>query len=142
MAKTRKKQSAPEGPVQALLSLSPLAGPQVHQFWEMQERLLKEAETFSKHWFERRHTAARTGLQTTAAMFETCTSDPAAAGKALHDWQMQSAERITEDVQEWIDLCTRSAELFASAEVAVNRETMETVSETIKDAGHRHATPV
>lgn len=139
---TNKKSTASTGPVQALSSLSPLVGPQVHQFWDMQERLLNEVETFSKHWFERRHTAARTALQTTAAMFETGTTDPAAAAKALHDWQMQSAERITEDVQEWIDLCTRSAELVTSAEVAANKETMEAVSDTVKDAGHRHATPV
>ncbi|MDE4173733.1 hypothetical protein PXK01_06175 [Phaeobacter sp. PT47_59] len=144
MAKTQtapKSANALEGPAQALLSLSPLAGPQLHQFWEIQEKLLKETEAFTKHWFERRHTAARTALQATAAIFEKSPGDPAAA-KVLRDWQMQSAERVSADIQEWIDLCTRSAEHVASGEAVANKETMDAVSETIKDAGHRHSTPV
>ena len=145
MAKTQSESKTSGGfdqAAQALFSANPLLGPQAHQFWEVQEKILQEAEQFSKHWFDRRHTAARTALQATAELFGTASVDPGAAAKVLHDWQMQSAERVAEDVQEWVDFCTRSAEYVTAGEVSANKETLDSVSAAVEDAEHGHAIPV
>ncbi len=126
----------------AALALNPLAGPQFHQFWEVQEKLLAEVETFSKHWFERRHEAARTALRASSDLFSQGRVDPGAAAKAMQDWQAHSAERVAEDIREWLDLCTRCAGHFVRGEVSANRETLETVSEVAKKATAKHATPL
>lgn len=145
MAKKQSETTAtPDFARQALaaFSVNPLAGPQVHQFWEVQERILGEAEDFSRHWFERRHEAARAALRTTAALFEDGRPNPGAAVKAMQDWQTHSAERIAADIREWVDLCSRCAGHLANGEVSANQEALEALSETAGKATGKHATPV
>lgn len=126
----------------AALSLNPVAGPQVHQFWEIQEKLLAETEAFSKHWFERRHEAARTAIRTSKALFGDGHADIGAAAKAMQDWQAQSAERLAEDIRDWFDLGTRCLGHFATGEADAGRETLEGVAEVAKIVQVKHATPV
>lgn len=130
----------------AALSLNPAAAPQVHQFWEIQEKLLDETEAFSKRWFERRHDAARSALRTSAALFGDGRADIGAAAKAMQDWQAQSAERLAEDLRDWFDMCTRCMGHCATGEADAGRETLETVTQTAAEVADiarvKHATPV
>lgn len=48
---------------QGAVALNPILGPQIEQFWQAQEKMLQEAEAFTKHWFERRHSAAKSALK-------------------------------------------------------------------------------
>lgn len=126
----------------AALSLNPVAGPQVHQFLEIQEKLLDETEAFSKRWFERRHDAARASIRMSKALFGDGRADIGAAATAMQDWQAQSAKRLAEDIRDWFDLSTRCMGHFATGEADAERETIETVAEVAKIAHVKHATPV
>ncbi|WP_371059426.1 hypothetical protein [Rhodosalinus sp. 5P4] len=95
--------------VQRAFGSSPLAAPQMEEFWKAQEQLLDEAEAFSRHWFERRHVAARTAMETARELREGGASDPGSAMKAMGDWQAESVQRMVADWQEWLELCQRCA---------------------------------
>lgn len=97
--------------------------PHLQHFWKAQDEVLKEMEGISHRWFERRHAAARSALDTVRKTtrpgvdFET-------VAEAIRDWQTHSFERMTEDladltavVQTCTALLTRN-ELEAEAEVA------------------------
>lgn len=107
------------------VNANPMVAPQVEHFWDAQDNILKESETFTKHWFARRHTAARTALQTVRTVSETGSSDPAKALSAIADWQAKSMERMVEDVREWFDLCSRCAAHLSRAEIEAGEEGIE-----------------
>lgn len=71
----------------AILAANPLIGPQVRQFRDAQDRILNEAEAFTRHWLERRHEAAKTAIEATKRLTATGPADPATAVKALAEWQ-------------------------------------------------------
>lgn len=129
--------------VPALFSVNPMVGPQVEHFWKAQEEMLKEAETFSEHWFARRHAATKTALDAAKEVTANGGSNPALALEAMFDWQRHSMERIAEDFKEWADMCARCAGHVARAEIEGDSEAIE---ETAKRAAAatktKHATPV
>ncbi len=97
-------------------AMTPILGPQARAFWEAQESILSEAETFSKHWFARRHMAATTALEAAKNMTQNGAGDPGALMKTIADWQAHSVQRIAEDFQEWAALCSRCATHLAPRE--------------------------
>ena len=127
---------------QGMLAVSPLMAPQMEQVWKAQEGLLDETEAFTRAWFDRRHEAARSALETVRKINGNG-SDPAAAMQAITDWQRHSIERMTEDIQQFAEMCSRCVGRIASAETRAAEETLEEIGERTKTAAARkHATPV
>ncbi|MCV2871654.1 hypothetical protein OEZ71_05040 [Defluviimonas sp. WL0050] len=126
----------------AAFRLNPLTGPLARHFWEIQEQLLCEAEEFSQHWFARRHTAARSALKASEAAAGNTVANPAAVMKALSEWQLHSAERIAQDMQEWAGFCARCAGHLAKAEVETGQEALEKASDEIAMIKTEHSDPV
>ena len=127
---------------QVAVALNPVLGPQIEQFWQAQEKMLQEAEAFTKHWFERRHSAAKSPLKAV----ENVTNggpDPSDVIKTLSDWQQHSVERVVGDVQEWVDLCTRCVGHVTTAEIDANKEGLEkTAKQAASGSKTKHATRV
>lgn len=109
--------------------MSPLMGPSAQHFWEAQENLLNEAETFSKHWFERRHAATQAALSVAKDISGNGNGNPGAAVMALSEWQTHSMQRMLEDIREWAALCSRCAAQVAAHETQVVGEAIDTVAE-------------
>lgn len=125
-----------------LLAVSPMMAPQQEQFWKAQGRILEEAETFSKAWFERRHEATQSALDALRKMNGNG-ADPAAAMRAVADWQQGSFKRMADDMQQWVALCATCAGRMAEAEVEAGKEGAEEVVKRTKSAADtKHATPV
>ena len=80
---------------QALFKLNGTAAPQFEQVMKVQEGMLEQAETFTRHWIERRQDAVETALEALNKMNSTDKPDPAAAMQAIFDWQRGSFERLT-----------------------------------------------
>ncbi|MDI3338098.1 hypothetical protein QKW60_16945 [Defluviimonas aestuarii] len=128
--------------VLAVYRLNPLIGPHTRHFWEIQEQILNEAEAFSRHWFARRHIAARTALKASEEVAGFGGADPEEMMTALNAWQHHSAERIAEDMREWAGFCLRCAGHLASGEAAAGREALEKTSLEIAMVTAKHADPV
>ena len=111
--------------MQKLFAPYPMVGPQVEHFWQAQDAILNDAETFARNWFERRHTATRTALNAAKDVTKLDNADPAAAMKVMSDWQSHSMERIAEDVQEWMDLCTRCSAHITQAQMEAGEEGLQ-----------------
>lgn len=101
---------------QELFRMNGAAAPQVAQFWQMQENMLKQTETFARHWFEHRHEATESALKALREMNSTNGSDPTAAMRAISEWQRGSFERMNADLQEWMTLCTHATQQAAAAQ--------------------------
>lgn len=101
---------------QALFKLNGTAASQFEQFWKMQDSMLKEAETFARHWFERRHNATETAVEALHEMGSTGQTDPVAAMQAISNWQRGSAERLTEDLQDLMTLYTHLTQAATTAQ--------------------------
>ena len=97
---------------QQMLGTLPAMTPQMEQFWKTQEGILDDVEDFSRAWFARRHEATRSALET-VRQANGDGADPTAAVGALADWQRHAMERMTEDMREWMELCTRCASRMA-----------------------------
>ncbi len=142
MADESKRVGDPMEHVQGMLALNPVIGPQMQEFWKAQDGVLKETEAFSKAWFERRHAAAQSALETVRKANGNG-ADPSAAMRAMIDWQQGSFRRMAEDLQEWVEMCSRCAGRMADAEVAAGKEGAEEVSKRAKSAAKsNHSTPV
>ena len=125
-----------------MLALNPMIAPQLEQFWRAQDEVLDEAEAYSKAWFERRHDAAQSALETVRKVGGNG-SDPAAAMQAMVRWQQLSFQRMAEDMQQWVDLCTRCAARVTDAEMEAGKESLDEVEKRAKStAKSKHATPV
>lgn len=125
-----------------MFALNPVAEPQMKKFWEAQDGILEEAEAFSRAWFERRHEAAKKALEAVKTANGNG-SDPSAAMRAMVDWQQGSFQRMTDDMQEWVDLCSRCAGRLTQAEAEVVKEGTEKVAKGAKSAAKsQQATPV
>lgn len=125
-----------------MMAANPLISPQMEQFWKAQDGILEEAEAYSKAWFGRRHEATRSALETVRKMNGNG-SDPAAALRAMTEWQQHSFQRLVEDAQEWLELCTRCANRVSDAEMVAGKEGLEEVEKRAKSATRsKHSTPV
>lgn len=123
--------------------ISPMIKPQVEQFWDAQEKMLDEAEAFTRHWFARRHEAARTALDAARTAASGDDAGPAAAMQALSEWQRHSAERLAEDGQEWLAMIARCASYVSETEVEAVEETLsEAVSMAEKTTATAKSEPV
>lgn len=117
---------------QNMLGMIPLIAPQAERFWQAQKDILGETETFSRHWFERRHTATRTALETAKDISANGSSDPVHAMRSVAEWQKQSMERIAEDTREWFDFCARCAGRFGRAELEAGEDSLEEIAKSAK----------
>ena len=128
------EQSKPAMTAAADLIKQAALGPQARHFWEAQESILSEAEAFSKHWFERRHTATKTALEAAKTIAQNGSTDPGAMMKAISDWQTHSMQRVVEDFQEWVALCSRCATHVADHETRSVEADMEKAAETVSSS--------
>ncbi|UWQ64829.1 hypothetical protein K3723_19310 (plasmid) [Leisingera caerulea] len=130
-------------PWQSAMQFNPMYKPQVEQFWNVQEKLLDEAEVFARHWFERRHEAARTALDTARTIASDGPEAPVSVAEAFAEWQRHSAERIAEDGQEWLGMMSRCARYMSDTEADAVEETIgEAVKMTKKATKTAQSDPV
>jgi len=113
---------------QALFVANGAAGAQIERFLDMQDDLLKEAESFARHWFERRHAATETAIKALHTVTSDGKPDPTQAMRAMTDWQRGSFERMMADMQEWTALCMRVAGAAATAPIVA----LETGADQVK----------
>lgn len=121
-------KDAPLSAMQPLSVLAPMIGPQIEHFWKMQDRLLDESQTFTQHWFERRHEAVRTALETARNVSGAAISNPMTAMTLMSDWQKHSSERLAEDAREWFETMSRCADFVIKTETETFDETMSEAS--------------
>lgn len=100
---------------QALLYPNGTVAPGLEQVETLQKEMASHTETFVRHWFERRQEAAETGLMALRQISEANGTDPAAAMRAISDWQRGSFDRMTADLREWTTLCVHAATAAAIA---------------------------
>ena len=101
-------------------------------FWQAQESILKETEGFMKNWFNRRHDATRSALETCANAEAATLQDPASMAQAIANWQSHSMQRIAEDAQDCADLMSRCSALLLNNEVEAAEEPLD---DTVRSAG-------
>ncbi len=116
--------------MQSAMTVNPIVGPQLEQFWNAQEKLLDEAEVFTRHWFERRHQATRTAMEAARKATSTESGTPAEAMKTIADWQRHSLERMVEDAREWMDMATRCSTFISESEAEVVEEAIQEATKT------------
>jgi len=122
-----------------MVALNPMIEPHMEQFWKAQDNILKEAEAYSRSWFQRRHEATQSALETV----RKANGDGADPMRAMVDWQQASFQRLSDDVQEWIEMCSRCAGRLSEAEVEAGKEGAEEAAKRTKSAAKtKHATPV
>ena len=117
-----KPQTAIPDPMRQTQDLFKLNGgvaPQFEQVQKVHETMLKDAQTFAEHWFERRQEATRRAAEALQEMNSSGKPDPVAAMQAISEWQRGSVERLKADFQEWIALWTRAAHLAARTQAPV-----------------------
>lgn len=125
-----------------VFALNPMMGPQIEQFLKAQDDILEETEAFSTAWFQRRHEAAHSALEAVRKA-DGHGGDPSNAMQAMIDWQQGSFRRMADDVQGWVELCSRCAGCMTRAEVEAGKEGAEEIAKRAKTAAHtNHATPV
>ena len=121
-------------PPRTLFDLDGEAAPWFEHVLTVQEDMLKQTETFARHWVERRQEAAETGFDVLRRMGTTGMTDPAGAMQAMADWQRGSFERLNADLREWMALCTQATHLHAAAQ-----EETTNGAAAPKKAGHGEA---
>lgn len=141
-AKTAGHEAETSGMTGMPLPGAAVAGPQMTQFWKAQEKILSEAEAFARHWFARRHAATQSALQACERAAAANPMDASGALEAFRAWQAHSAERMAEDMREWIDLWARCAGHLVSGEVGAGAETLDELRREASELQARHATPV
>lgn len=130
-------------PLQGAMLFNPMFKPQVEQFWNVQEKILDEAEVFARHWFERRHEAARTALDAARTIASDNPAAPVTMAEAFAEWQRHSAERIAEDGREWFGMMSRCARYMSDTEADAVEETIgEAVKMTRKATKPAQSEPV
>jgi len=142
MADDAKKVGDLMEQAQEMLSLNRAVGPQMEGFWKAQGGILEETEAFSKAWFERRHDSAKAALEAVRKANGDGAA-PSAAMQAMIDWHHGSFRRMAEDMQKWVELCSRCASRMTQAEVDAGKEGAEEIIKRAKSAAKtKHATPV
>ncbi len=128
---------------QALLRVGTVGAPQFENLLRVEKSILSEAETFSRHWFERRHEATDTAIKAVREMNSAAAGDPSAAMQAVIAWHRGSFQRVNADLQEWIKLCMRCAGAATTAQLDTDQggaRQAEGKASSKPQAGH--ATPV
>lgn len=128
--------------------LNGASGAPVERFLEIQGSLLKEAEAFARHWFQRRNDAIETALESLQQINSDGNDGPSGALRVMADWQRGSLERLGADAQEWTALCMRCAAAATTPQID-GTSTDSDKPETDKAGGKSgakpktgHATPV
>ena len=121
--------------IQSTASVNPMFDAQIEQFWDAQEKLLEEAETFAQHWFERRHEAVRSALKAARTASSANPADPSKAMETLAEWQRHSTERLIADAQEWFETVSRCAAYAAEKETEAVEKTVKDVASAAKKVG-------
>lgn len=144
-----KKEDTPQTPAlfsdvmksaQSMMSMNPVFAPQIEQFWDAQEKMLNEAENYTHHWFQRRHEATRTALDTARKATSAGDGDPTTAMQAMMDWQRHSMERMAEDAREWFEMVSRCTGQVTEGEVEAVDESVKEAAKTVKKAGRTSKT--
>ena len=114
----------------------------MEQFWKAQDAILEETEAFSKAWFERRHEATRQAVEAVRKLNGEGGggADPTAAMRAMAEWQQGSLRRMAQDMQEWVELCSRCAARVTDAEVEAGKKGAEKLATRARN--RKQATPV
>lgn len=134
--------------MQAPFMTNGAVGAPMERFLAMQGTLLKEAEIFTRHWFERRHDAIETAMEALNQMNSSGVAAPADAARVIADWQRGCLERLSADAQEWSECCMRGAAAATTAQVdaatkaADQPEAEKTQGKAGAKPGAGHATPV
>ncbi|MCR9147866.1 MAG: hypothetical protein NXH74_11795 [Rhodobacteraceae bacterium] len=125
-----------------MMAVNPMLTPRVEQFWQAQDSLLQEAETFSEAWFQRRHEAAQSARDIAHKMNGDAT-DPSRVMDGIMEWQRHSFERMAEDMQQWVDFCARCAGHMTATELEAEKDGVEEAAKRTKSATKtNHSTPV
>ena len=134
---------------QALFEPIGAMAPGFEQVMKAQKGMLEQVEAFNRHWLERRQEAFDTALETMTEMQSAEKPDPAAAMRAIADWQAGSVARLTADLQEWMTLCLQATQAAATAQsAATSSDSNEGKATGPKDRSAKsgskseHATPV
>lgn len=144
-ANSNKAMSDMMDEARSMLLANPMIAPQMEQFWKAQRAILEEGQAFSKAWFERRQEAIRTALDAVRKVNDG--NDPGAAMQAMAEWQQGSFQRLTDDMQDWFELCSHCAGPIAEAEVEASEEGVKEATKRAKSATNtntntKHSTPV
>ena len=134
---------------QAFFNLNGATAPGFEQAMKLQKDMLDHVEAFNRHWIERRQEAFETALEAMAGMQSADKPDPAAAMRAIAEWQAGSVERLTADLQEWMTLCLQATQVAAPTQSdAASSDSTDGTTTTAKGGSAMstkrsdHATPV
>ena len=133
-----------------MMAVNPMLTPRVEQFWQAQDSLLQEAETFSEARFQRRHEAAQSArdiahrsARDIAHRMNGDATDPSRVMDGIMEWQRHSFERMAEDMQQWVDFCARCAGHMTATELEAEKDGVEEAAKRTKSATKtNHSTPV
>lgn len=120
--------------MQQAISANPLFSSQAKHFWQAQEQMLDATEAYTRNWFERRHEATRTAMETMRSALNADGGQPDVAGKSITQWQQHSMERMVEDAREWLEMVTKCAAVATAGEIEVAEEAMEVTRRATKSA--------
>ncbi|MGR3762240.1 hypothetical protein ACUXV3_19240 (plasmid) [Roseobacteraceae bacterium NS-SX3] len=140
MSKSTSKsgQTRPQSPP----SGSSSTFPQSRNFWELQDRVLSETETFWRNWFERRHQAVKS-MQSLLTEAGSGGAPGSALPWAVMNWQSESAKRLMQDFHDWSVMCRNCASYVTDAEEAAGGAILKEARELQEAANpEKHSTPV
>lgn len=102
-----------------MMEATPAAGIQAREFWERQERILAESETFARAWFGRRNEATQAAVHACEKLAGSGSGNPQSVIEVLSEWQRGSLDRMATDAREYGELLARcSGLLFAGSDSA------------------------
>ena len=134
--------------MQAPFMTNGAVGAPMERFLVMQGTLLKEAEIFTRHWFERRHDAIETAMEALNQMNSSGFAAPTEAVRVIADWQRGCLARLSADAQEWSECCMRgaaaatTAQADAATRAADQPEAEKAQGKTAAKPRAGHTTPV
>jgi hypothetical protein len=124
---------------QVLFSLNPAHAPQASHLWRAQEQILGDAGRLSSAWVERRQAAMRAAMDLASQLAGEGMRDPAAATRAMAEWQRGSVARLAEDARDATAFIARCAGCLTANEIEAAQETVQEAGRALDE---RHATPV
>lgn len=111
---------------QVLFTANPLfLTPQSKHFFEAQQRILDEVETFSTAWFQRRQDAVQAMVDSARRIASEGGRDPAKMIKEATEFQAGAMKRISEDAKTCTEMLTHCAEAVSRNEVEAMQETAD-----------------
>ncbi len=119
---------------QQLFAANPMTGTHARDFWEMQQRMLAEAENFTSAWFVRRNQATRAAMQASEKLANSGPSNPAVLLEVMAEWQKASMERMSDDARECGEMLGRCAGLLMRTEIDAAEEAKDKIKKATKTA--------